>query len=406
MKRLLLFLLCLLLMVSVAACSSEEEPAPQAPAEVEEPAQQPDEEEVLVEETNRGLGLTTADIVDIYNDVATSPIEGEIMVFELEDGTVVETLSFSLAGLTARLLTYRSGEADYVGTLVFRVDSGFRGPILGNVHTAVREAMNLETGTRYIHGSPTVGDYRLYILSTEKASDFDFSTLPMHLGDFLEHDFHWEEERSGELIRLARLGEYLQVQEMLEAYIAEKGDALHPNDSAFIMLERVLPMVAALDMVTMVYDSFDSRTTIFYRGLTEITRQNSFVPYSSGGGGLSVLVGFQHNNWIFADRARIRLENGDTLTANMGTDADWDVLAAGTIQESRSFTLNESAGSGNLSLSTLLASHPVAIRFEGEQDIDRELSEAEQNAITVLYPFRYAGIFSSMQRVMAPEQSR
>ena len=408
MKRILSIILVLLLFaIGFAGCSGEEAPAPTPePAEVETPAEEPNEEEALAEEVNTGLGLTMADIVEIHNDVATSPVEAEIMVFELEDGTVVETLSFPLAGLTARLLTYRGAEMDYVETLVFRVDSGFRGPLIGNVHTAVREAMNLEVGTRYVHGSPTVGNYRLYVLSTEKTSDFDFGTLPIHLSDFVEHDFHWVEERSEELVRFARRGEYAQVLELLEAYIAEKGDALHPNDSAFIMLERVLPMVEALDEVTMVYDSFDGRTTIFYRGLTEITRQNSFVPYSSGGGGLSVLVGFQHNNWIFADRARIRLENGDTLTANMGTDADWDVLAAGTIQESRAFTLNESAGSGNLSLSALLNSHPVAIRFEGEQDIDRELSEAEQNAITVLHPFRYAGIFTNMQRVMAAEQSR
>jgi len=177
-----------------------------------------------------------------------------------------------------------------------------------------------------------------------------------------------------------RSGNFVGIRDLANAYIEHNNP--DEQDSVWAVLNYLEPLLENIDRVTIVHDTFNNVATIFYSGLTDINLTHSFVPYTGTRSRLGIMVGFHNNGWIFADRARIRLENGETVSVIMGRDATTDVIRGGEIREF--VRLNPSSRQ----LEQLLASRPYIIRFEGnERQLDRTLTEAEQNALEIIHLF-------------------
>jgi len=382
------------------------------PEEYEEPEEyepeddEPEEEEPEEIPPHTGFGITITDIIEL---TSSHMARGDgwyptIKQFEMADGTIVETAL--LAGIgDIRLLTYRNPQHDSPSTIIFRVASSFRGTLMQNIFPPVRtlaaNTLAPELLPHVAHGNATFGDWRLYILCLDNTSDFNFGQLPHTLGDFVENDFFMSEERGNDFVSLYRRGDFLGMEAMLHDYIDEVGSDIEDGDTVFWLLEHLEPMLDVLDQVEIHYDSFDDVATIFYRGLTDISFQNSFVPHTSTrNAAMYAFIGFHNNEWINATRARMQFENGVTILFTMNEDGR-TTISGSEIREGRSRRLRDG------DVDSLLNSNPVAIRFQGQGSagaiLDRDLSHAEQNAFRVVYRFKDTNFFPNLRRIMQTE---
>ena len=193
-------------------------------------------------------------------------------------------------------------------------------------------------------------------------------------------DFFDTEENMRQYDQLMRAGDFIGIYNLVIAYI-EDGN-LYEQDSAWSILYYLEPILEYIDRVTIIHDTFNNTATIFYRGLYDVSMQHSFVPYTGTRSGLRIMVGFHNNGWIFADRARIRLEDGSTVTITMGRDSTRDVIRGSEIREFVRFNPS------SRQLEQLLDSRPYMIRFEeNERQLDRTLTESERNALDVIWLF-------------------
>ena len=194
-------------------------------------------------------------------------------------------------------------------------------------------------------------------------------------------DFFDDEERASQFDQFMRAGSFADIYYLTIYYIENNNP--HEQDSAWEIINLLEPILEHINRVTIIHDTFNNTATIFYRGLYDVSLQHSFVPYTgTRSSGLSIMVGFHNNGWIFADRARIRLEDGSTVTVTMGRDSTRDVIRGGEIREFVRFNPN------SRQLEQLLCSRPYMIRFEeSERQLDRTLTELEQNALDVIHLF-------------------
>ncbi|MCL2527951.1 MAG: hypothetical protein FWE42_05960 [Defluviitaleaceae bacterium] len=378
----------------------EYEQIPEDPIEQFLQAEEEPEYKPILEQHN-GLGITAANIIALTNGLTSNDWYPTIKQFVMDDGTIVESALFG--GISRlRLFTLQSPDNDYPSTIILRVASNFRGNMMQNFFPAVREAVISSLAPDYLphvtHGSHTYGDWRLYILCLDNPTDFDFGQLPHTLADFVENDFLMSEERGDELIALLRRGDFLGMESLVRDYIDEVGDSIEEGDTAFWVLEHLEPLIDALDLVEIHYDSFDDVATIFFRGLTDIGFQNSFVPHTTTRNAhMYVTIGFHSNEHINASRARIQLENGVNLSFTMSPDHR-STISGSEVREGRAHRITRDS-----EMSSFLSSRAMSIRFEGSRNIDRDLSEAEQVAFIIVNQFRETNYFSNLWYAMRAE---
>jgi len=397
MKKIFVLFLALLLALTMVACGGDEDEETEVPGdvadttvEIPETSEEPEAPEDELPPHN-GLGVTIEEILNIIERDLTNWLP--INRFYMDDGTVVETTSNG----TLRLFTYQSTEADTPGTIIFRATSNSQGTLGNDFLDELRPHM--PDGLNFTHGSAIFGEWRLFLICADNPTDYDFGQFPLTVGYFIEHDFFRDEERGNELVSLRNAGDFLGMEEFVLRYIEEMGDTILDTDSAFLILAHLEPMIAMLDRVEIQYDSFDDVANIFYRGLTSLSREHSFVPYTTTrANSISLTVGFYRNGWIFADRARLRLEDGETITFTMGRDADRDIIHGSEIRESRTFR-----SVSDRDLERMLASRGETIRFEGDDNVDHTLTELERNALEVIYVFRETNFFSNLRHRMIAE---
>ena len=353
----------------------------------------PPEEGEPAAETDDGLGITAETIIGMARGRNWLPLHR----FEMADGTLVNTAGSRGPG-NIRLLTFRHPDADYPSTVIFRAASDFRDPLGDELLRSVRDEIPTEIWGSAVSGSAIFGDWRLFLICLNNPADFDFGQLPLTLGEYVNSDFFQSEERGEALINLRNAGDFRGMEALVQGYIEELGIAIEETDSAFLILEQLAPLLAALDHVEIVYDNSTETARIFYRGLTDLGRDVSFVPYVTAADGfVNVLIGFHHDWRIFAERARVHLTDGEIITFAMGIDANWDVIGGAEIRESRSFRLSAN------NMGRLHDARGETIRFEGDQNIERDLSEAEQDAFEVVYLFRTVSFFESLRFAMELE---
>jgi len=210
----------------------------------------------------------------------------------------------------------------------------------------------------------------------------------------LKNDFFMCTERGYELISLRNRGDFSGMELLVLNYIDEMGSNIDDRDSAFKILKHLVPMIDVLDQVEIHYSSANNLAMIYYRGLTGISSESNFVLHTSTrGNSIYAMIGFHYNEWVYAERARIRLKNGYVIGFSM-TNSAKELINDFEIRERTVVRLT------NSDIADLLVSEVDVIRFEfdGNNHIDdRDLSKAEQNAFSVIYQFRDMNYFTDLK---------
>ena len=215
--------------------------------------------------------------------------------------------------------------------------------------------------------------------------------------DFIYSDFFMCKIRGDELIRLRNRGDFLGMESLVQNYIDEMGSDIRNEDTAFRILNHLKPMLAVLSNVEIEYNYTNDVAVIFYSGLTNVSAKSNFVLHTSTrSNSIYAMIGFHHHEWVYAERVRIRLKNGNIIGFSMDTSIK-EVISDYEIRERIFVRLT------NSDITDLLDSKVDVIRFEfdGNQHIDDiDLSEAEQNAFEVIYQFRDMNYFSDLKRAI------
>jgi len=292
-----------------------------------------------------------------------------------------------------KLFVYHLEDTGYASTIILSISPDAN----SNAMTATTELYNEiksllppEVEPHVIHGSDVFGDNLLFVLTVEHDIDFDFDSLAFRTAEMALTDFFASEGNIDRYNQLTRAGDYRGLYELVKLHI-ENNDA-QPYDSAWFILEYLEPLLEVIDQVEIVYDAFDDVATIFYRGLTDVSRQYSLVPYTTTrSNSVNILIGFQNSSWIFADSARVRFEDGEMVTIGM-SNSSRIVLDGGR-------GIRETVSTSDSNLRTRLGgeSLPYMIRFEGrDHQLDRTLTEEEQNAFEVVSIFQHTNVFPSI----------
>ena len=323
------------------------------------------------------LGITIDDTLSVIDGVPG--LSGSIRPFALYNDIYVTTKG-------RNVFIYHNDE--FVTTIVIRVSSTASNLTISNINNVLetlKEMLSLDVQRKVVHGSDIFGNDRLFILTVEHDIGFNFESLLFHVSEKATTDFFTIQSNIERFRLLINRGAFAELHELVSTHIERYGAQIY--DSAWILLNYLEPMMAQLDQIEIIYDDFDDVATIFYIGLTNISSTHNFIPYTTTrNNGFNIKVGFYNDEWIFADRARVRLENGETVQISMSRPIR-DVVRGGIRETFSTSIINDS----------LLESRPIAIRFEGrDRQLDIDLTPAEQNALEVVYVFRYTNIFSDL----------
>ena len=221
--------------------------------------------------------------------------------------------------------------------------------------------------------------------------------LPLiSLATYYTEDFFMCAERGDELIQLRNRGDFIGMESLVQNYIEDMGSDIRSTDTAFRILKHLEPMLAVLDQVEIQYNYTNDIAVIFYQGLTDINAENHFVlSTSTRSNTIYAMIGFHHYEWVYAERARIRLDNGSVIGFSMANPPSVkEVISDFEIRERTLVRLT------NWDIAELAYSKVNIIRFEfdGNNHIyDRDLSEAERNSFDVIYRFRDMDYFMDLK---------
>lgn len=148
-------------------------------------------------------------------------------------------------------------------------------------------------------------------------------------------------------------------------------------------------------------DSIEKETTVYYKGLTEISRTVCVVPYVSATNeyvsSADYKLGFIKNGWLFFDEVIISSDNAEpkSMTCNY-YEPIHDVISGGTI--------SEYVYSGYLNIAPFAADSNPVIRFKNsdtKETYDHQLTDLEIKAVTTVSEFSklHASVRSRLERM-------
>ncbi len=210
--------------------------------------------------------------------------------------------------------------------------------------------------------------YILKIFPTN--TSLDIASLPTKV--MREKDFFTSEENQALYSEYLDTHQYSEIIKMADNYIiAESPKA---TDSAYIIKEKIEPLIPSLENCVVIPDEFNGTASIYYKGLEEVSKTNNFITFINEST-LVYRVGFINNDWLFFDDVEIKVDE-EVSRLNCSSSAR-DVLDGGNILEYGDCYPDDSV------LEKMLASNNISIRFEGENNktLDHALSADEISAI-------------------------
>ena len=314
MKKLLILLMAVFLVLSFAACGGNEiEPEPTPTPDPEEDVvtttYEPEDEPEPETKRPTSLGITFDEIIDAL-PAPTNDRINRTRAYANENGNRVAT---NIHGIR-KMFAYHEINSDYISTVIFRLPADNTGTLGIEAFDTTMSLLTDESIWPYVtNGQDTFGEWRLYVISIEHDSSFDFSQLLFSAAEKATTDFFASEYNIEQYTRFWRSGDFQALYDLVNNHFEQGNTQLY--DSAWQILDLLSPIMEVIDQITVVYDAFDDVATVFYHGLTDVSRSQMFIPYATTvRNDMNILVGFHHSGWIFSDRARLRLENGETLT--------------------------------------------------------------------------------------------
>jgi hypothetical protein len=213
--------------------------------------------------------------------------------------------------------------------------------------------------------------YILKIYPVDTTLDVD--SLPVKVAR--ENDFFTSEENQKLYSEYLEKHQYTEILALVENYISESSPK--ETDSAFIIKEKIQPLISEMANCNIVADDFDGQVYIYYNGLTEINAKNNVVTFIEGTS-VKNRVGFINNDWIFFETAKIKTDDGIIDTSQRSSVRD--VLNGGNIIEYCDSSFNSDE------VEKIANSNSVTIRFEGKdgKTLDHTLTADEINAIKIM----------------------
>ncbi len=317
MKKLLLLSVGTVLFLS--ACGDKpaiEEKNSNPPEQMNDDSQTEEVEETnneeLIIDTKKKLGLETEDIfkAKLFEDQ-----EDTLQSFEYENMKidVVDSDPF-------RMYVYYIDGSDYASGIVLR-NSGKNRELSQETFDFFYN--KLDEGIQEASRQFKRADNDYYLNGLIFNGEIDIDNPPMDISEISGEDFFLNEDNVEFYKDALNKAEYKEIYENVISYLNDND--VHGNDSAYQIKEIIEPIHDNLDKVEVHYDDFDNVSTMYYQGMTDINGDNYFIPYvSSENTDMSLLVGFEKEGWLFADKLYFNIDGDKEYFGSF--DPDRDVL--------------------------------------------------------------------------------
>ena len=197
-----------------------------------------------------------------------------------------------------------------------------------------------------------------------------------------ENDFLKDEETRNAVSNDLNSYRFDDIAALAEAYIAEQNPA--ETDSVYAILQYAQDAQLAMENCTVVTDEFEGDSVLYGR-VNEISSTVSFVPFIEKGitsSYLKVMVGFVKSDWLFMERAKIKVGEDDFITKSFDYfKVTRDVIKGSTVLEECKWDMKYE------DVEQILNTESPALRFEGEDDktFDHAMTDDEIESLRSIY---------------------
>ena len=385
MKRVTTFgIIVLLLLLVVCACNESDKAENKAVISIV-PTISPTSEptpDVTPAPKSKDIGLTLEEMLEVIKE------ECEILnAFEVHD-TADFTISRSRGGLCG-CVCFSLPNEDNLCAVLFVCDKDweaytiYRKAAIGAQESLVAYCSENDIE---VYDSVFLNDEDYVYAVIANGCGLDAESLPTSVQQYRTgEEFFSSEERVEDYKNYLKASDYEGLYEYMVEY-SETEDAI--VDAVFEeILDYASQCAELIQLCTVEYDPFEDESTIYYSGLTDVDRNNCFVPKliasNKGRTDEKYKFGFISDGWLFFNKIVI-VAGGEkeSFGANVLLNGTTEILSGSTVYESYS-------SSSILSSITnaIIDAGEGAIRFEDtseEKTLDHNLTEIEIAALQTL----------------------
>lgn len=324
------------------------------------------------------LGLTTEEILGLHLLNSDSDSFSGVKSFELQDGMTVDTVTNSYGNI--RLLIYYLNNEKYPSGIILRNSSPGSSAVtekgvdlLAKIDAAFDD--EITDAIDIIHEENKEYALTGFVFNNE----LKINSLPTTLSDLTNTDFFSSNSNVEFYQKAIQKADYKGLREIVNKYISEE-DA-NEYDSAHEILKIIEPVQSVLDAVEINYDEIDEVTTIYYKGLNDVSSQNYVIPYiTTKDKEMSLLLGFEKKGWLFFDEIIFNIDG--EVDSLYSLDPDTDTLGGSMIREVATEGYDEEL------VSNLINANEIKMRFVGEKgNLDYTFTDVDKEALKVIKAF-------------------
>jgi len=198
----------------------------------------------------------------------------------------------------------------------------------------------------------------------------------------LSSDFFADEDRLNVYVDYCNRGKYQELYELAKSH-TESAANIGEFDSAYKIMEYLMPILDTYGQCTANYDEFEEKSTITYKNIDSITSDTCFVT-SIGTHDASpiITVGFVRSGWIFFDELHIKADEETFYESYRSYEVNTDVLSGGKVKEWVKLSLYDR------DIEKLKNATTVTLRFKNSETgdtYDHLLTGDELTAFKVIY---------------------
>ncbi|GIO25297.1 hypothetical protein [Oceanobacillus sp. J11TS1] len=317
------------------------------------------------------LGLRTE---DIFNAELFEGQEDSLQSFEYENMNIDVIDSDNSA---FRMFVYYVDDSEYASGIVLR-NNGNNKDLSQETFDFFYDSIDKGAQDASRQFKRAHDDY--YLVGVIFNSEIDIDNPPVDLSEISGKDFFSNEENVVFYKNALNKAEYKEIYDTASTYV--DNNDVSEYDSANEIIEILEPIQDYMEDIEIQYDDFDEVSTIYYKGLNDISSENYIVPFiTTEDNTMNLLVGFEKENWLFADDV---IFNIDGERETIGTfDFDTETLGGRLIREEDIKTnVDEEL------IEEIVEADEVKMRFEGSKgELDYTLTTNDINAIKTLSSF-------------------
>ena len=331
------------------------------------------------------LEITANDVLDVFDD-------SDVNNFHTFDLNGKKVSTFTNEYSTIKIFLYYVENSNHLSSILIAVEEDANSRILelaDKFYEEIEKIIPANILNAITKGTDVFGENRLFIITCEYGADFDFGKLIFKNNEVSKKDFFKSEERIKIYEELYKKAEYQELYNVVMNYI--EGETPDSNDNAYLILEKLNTIIPIINQIEVHYDNFDNYSKIFYKGLTDVDFNYSIVPFvTTKNNERSVIIGFHNSDWIFFNKAELKLDNGEKISFNINSPSR-EVISGSNLRESIIISLRDDH------LEKLKNFNGMVIRFIGkDKQLDRNLTIDEQNSFKIISVFDDMNFFSNL----------